>query len=69
MNRLNQSTRSRKASFESLEGRKLLSANSFKLSPSDSVAEVRSGDDTGPPSARLTKVVSGMVYTGNPDLD
>gem|GEM_PF-4691715 len=65
MNRIQRPTKSRKASFESLEGRKLLSANSFKLSPSDSVVEVRSSDDTG----RLTKVVSGFVYGGNPDLD
>lgn len=74
MRRLKQVNRQRKARFESLEGRRLLSANSYKLSPTDAVAEVQSsqlvGDDIGiPRSGRLTKVVSGMVYGGNPDLD
>ena len=74
MNRLNQPPRSRRAIFESLEGRRLLSANSYKLSPTDAVAEVQTNSSRGydigvSQSARITKVVSGMVYTGNPDLD
>ena len=74
MRRSNQVNGQRKARFESLEGRRLLSANSYKLSPTDTVAEVQSsqllGDEIGiPRSGRITKVVSGMVYGGNPDLD
>ena len=74
MRRSNQVNGQRKARFESLEGRRLLSANSYKLSPTDTVAEVQSsqllGDEIGVPrSGRITKVVSGMVYGGNPDLD